>query len=100
MLRGLVPALLTPSAVVSRSEELVSAPIGDELAMMDVDTGSYYMLDDIGTFVWEAISGPTRVADVLVRVREQYDVSAERCEADVLALLESLREKGLLSADG
>lgn len=89
-----------PSATVARSDALVSAPLGEELAMMDVDSGSYYLLDDIGTFIWEALAAPILVSDVLAQVRAEYDVTPERCEADVLGLLESLHDKGLLRIGG
>ncbi len=87
---------ITPASVVARSDDAISAPLGEETAMMDVDAGKYYMLDDIATEVWARIVSPVRVADVLADLEARYDVTRERCEADVIALLERMRERGLV----
>ena len=88
--------MITESALVSRNDELLSAPVGEELAMMDIDAGTYYVLDDIGSFIWSSLAEPTCVADLLERLQERYDVTARRCSEDVLPLLEHLHEKGIV----
>ena len=94
--RPLAQTLLTESDLVRRNDELLSAPIGEEVAMMDVDAGTYYVLDDITSFIWSSLAEPTRVADLLARLQERYDVTPDRCSADVLPLLERLHEKGIV----
>jgi hypothetical protein len=88
--------VIGPSAVLTRSAEHVSAPLGEELAMMDVDAGTYYVLDDVAAFIWSRLSEPTRVAELVSDLGERYDVSPDRCEADVLPFLRQLHEKGLV----
>lgn len=88
--------MITRAAVVVRSDDLVSAVVGEDTMMMDVHSGTFFVLDDIGSFVWERLAGPTRVADLLVDVQGRFDVAPEQCEADVLALLERMRASGLV----
>jgi hypothetical protein len=94
-----MPAI-TPDSVVSRSDDALAAPLGEETAMMDVDAGRYYMLDDVGTAVWSRLDAPVRVADVVSDLQARYEVTPERCEADVIALLEQLHAKGLIRVGG
>lgn len=88
--------MITRSAVVTRSTDLVTAPVGDDLVMMDVDSGTFFALDDIGSFVWGRLTGPTVVADLLADVQERYEVAPEQCEVDVLALLVRMHDSRLI----
>jgi hypothetical protein len=46
--------------------------------------------------VWELIRDGARVSNVCAAITREYDVPSGRCEADVLALLHQLQEKGLI----
>ena len=89
--------VLTKSSTVVASGDLVSAPLGAESMMMDVDKGMYYWMDGIGTSVWERIKVPTTLGALCTDLQAEYDVPPERCEADVRAFLEELRRKGLVT---
>ena len=91
---------MTPSTVVARSDDAIAAPLGEELAMMDIDAGTYYMLDAIASDIWAHLDRPTPIAELLARLQERYEVSPEQCQADVLALLERMHEKGLVRVGG
>lgn len=82
--------------VVARGEQVITAQVGAQLAMMDVGSGSQYVLDDIASFVWSAIDRPRRVGDLLAEIRLTYDVPPAQCEKDVVALLEHMRDQGLV----
>ena len=79
-----------------RAERHVTAALGDGLAMMEIDTGTYYLLDEVAAAVWSRLEEPTRVCDLMAELRRGYDVGAEQCEADVLPFLARLRDKGLV----
>jgi hypothetical protein len=70
--------------------------LGDEVVMLDVDKGSYHLVDAIGTFVWQQLERPTAVASLIDTLQDRYDVTPERCEDDVLTYLEDLLAKGLI----
>jgi hypothetical protein len=83
-------------SLVVRASDLVSAPMGHEMAIMDMATGAYFVLDDVAAAIWDRIETPTAVHAICETLRGSYDVPAARCEADVLPFLESLRRKQLL----
>ena len=87
---------MTRSDVLVRTDRHVAAPLGETLAMMDIDAGTYYLLDDVAATVWSRLEQPTRVTDLVAELRESYDVEAEQCEADLLPFLSRLHEKGLV----
>lgn len=91
-------AKLDRNSTVQKLEALVSAPMGDELAMMDLDSGKYLVLDRIGAIVWEEIAEPIRVGDLIDRLEARFAVARDQCEADVLTFLGQLETRGLLRA--
>jgi hypothetical protein len=54
------------------------------------------VLDDVASFVWARLAEPTPVATLIADLCDHYDVSEERCEADVLPFLTDLHAKGLV----
>ena len=82
--------------VLRRTDDHVRAPLDEWLVMMDIDAGKYYLLDGVAAFVWERLAAPTAVSDLVAALCSQYDVTAARCEADVLPFLTQLHEKGLV----
>ena len=87
---------VTPASVVVASKEQLSTPGGDEVVIAGLRKGNYYALDAVGARVWQLVQAPVSVAELRHRIAEEYDVSVERCEADLLALLDALAEQGLL----
>ena len=88
--------MISRDAVLVRTGDLVSAPMGDELAMMDMETGTYFVLDEIAAAIWEQLEQPTRVSALCSALQSRYDVSASQCEADVLPFLQNLHAKRLV----
>jgi hypothetical protein len=88
--------MISSDSIVVRSGDLVAAPIGSDLAMMDLESGSYFVLDSVGAAIWEQLEQPVRVSELCERLRARYDVSEAQCEADVLQYLEKLDARRLL----
>lgn len=89
--------MIDTSQTVQRLETRAAAPMGDEIAMMDLDTGNYAVLNRVAAAIWEEIQEPVTVAELVGRMRARFDVPREQCEAEVLQFLGTLHEKGLVS---
>ena len=83
-------------SVVVASKRQVSSDLGGEAAILDLEGGVYYGLDEVGARMWEMIQEPRPVSEVRDALIEEYDVESERCERDLLALLERLAEERLI----
>lgn len=88
--------MIGPGAVLRRTDRHVSASLGDAVAMMDVDAGKYYVLDDVASFIWSRLEQPTSLEELVAELARRYDVAADRCEADVLPFLGDLEARGLV----
>jgi hypothetical protein len=72
-----------------------SADLAGELMLLSVDRGRYYNLNAVGARVWHLIASPRAIADVCRQLESEFDVSPERCQADVLELVSRLVGEGL-----
>ena len=88
-------AISTENVVVA-SEEHVSADLDSESVILSLKNGTYYGLDPLGAHIWELIQEPRQVLEVRDAILSEYDVGAEQCETDLIALLDQLKSEGLI----
>jgi len=87
---------LSARSIVVASSNQVSCPLGDESAILNLSNTVYYGLDPVGTRVWHLLQKPKSVSELRDALVDEYDVDAERCENDLLELLEKMRVEGLI----
>lgn len=78
------------------SDEQVSTALGDETVILGMVDGVYYGLGAVGARVWALLATPRRVSQLVGTITDEFDVTPEQCERDVLALLEDLSERRLI----
>jgi hypothetical protein len=78
------------------SDKQVSTSLGDETVILGMADGVYYGLDAVGARVWTLLATPQRVSELVSAVTREFDVRADECERDVLALLDELAERRLV----
>ncbi len=86
---------LPPS--VTLSPEVMSRQVATETVLLDLASGTYYGLDEVGTRIWLLLGEgktPTQVRDIL---RDEYEAGEEQLEADIGRLLDELRDRGLIT---
>lgn len=84
-------------SVVQRSTDLVHAEVDGEVTMMSVETGRYYGLTTVATRIWHLLEGPIRVGELCQRLQTEYRVTRERCEEEVLELLDHMLQEGVVT---
>ena len=91
---------LSNTSVVVVSQDQVSADLSPDrsgaVVILGLKDGVYYELNEVGACIWRLIRQPRSVQSVVDAILEEYDVPAEECMADVLALAENLAKFGLI----
>lgn len=82
---------------VVATDRHLHAEIEEETVILQSDTQTYYSLNPIASRIWEMLQEPREIAEIRDTILQEYDVSPNRCEADLLELLESLSEEDLVS---
>ena len=87
---------MTDTTVLSRREGLMTADMNGSAVMMDIMSGKYYNLGEVGGRIWEMLEEPMTLGALVQKLTDEYDVSVERCRSDMLPFLNTLIERGLL----
>jgi hypothetical protein len=90
---------ITFQTVLSASKDQVSSEIGGEAVILNLQSGTYYGLDEVGNRIWELIQTPRSVKEVQETLMEEYEVEADQCEKDLLALLQMLADENLIEIE-
>jgi hypothetical protein len=88
--------MISMNSVITVTKELVSADLGEEVAILHLENGVYYGLDAVGARIWDLIQEPKRVDELQNSILMEYDVEPGRCKSDLLDLLEELEGQGLV----
>ena len=88
---------LTLNDTVVVSDKQVSADLSGEVVILGMKEGVYFGVDAAGARIWALLQSPQRLGDVVATLTGEYDVSAEQCAMDVLAFVEDLVNRGLVT---
>jgi len=83
--------------LIVRSEGYLSAEVDNEVAMLNIEKGTCYGLNKVGSRIWNLIEAPMSVNDLCAKLVAEFDVEPQICERQVLDLLEELRAEGLIA---
>lgn len=87
---------ISGSSIVVAAKHHVSCDLAGEAVILGVKSGIYYGLNATGARIWGLVQAPTTVDEVCDTIVAEYNVEAERCKHDILALLEELLTNGLI----
>ena len=91
--------MVSGSSTVVAAKDQVSSDLGGEVAILDLKAGVYYGLDTVGARIWSLIQEPRTVNEIRDILLEEYEVEPERCERDLLVLLQRLADERLIEVE-
>lgn len=93
--RGVRPRF-RPDTVVRVAGDRLTARRSDDAVVLDLDSGTYFGFEGIGAAIWELVQRSARVDAIRDAILARYDVTPERCEADLESFLGEMLEKRLI----
>jgi hypothetical protein len=87
---------ITVHSIVAVAKDQVSADLSGEAAILNLKSGIYYGLDAVGARIWNLLQEARAVKEIRDTLVQEYDVEADQCEKDLLALLGELLSKELI----
>jgi len=82
---------------VSIPADVMVRQLGEELVILDLASGTYFGLDEIGARIWSLMEDGRSLREVCDDMVARYEVQADEVERDVLALARDLCERGLIN---
>jgi len=92
--------LVTLDDRVEFSEDVIAQQVGEEMVLLDLESEVYYGLDPVGRRIWELLIEHRRLRVVFETVVEEYDVTPEVLQQDLLQLVQELQARGLTQVVG
>ena len=88
--------MLTRAARLQIPEQVVTRQVGDETVLLNLESGTYFGLDPVGSRFLELLEVEGTLAAVLAKMLEEFDVTEAQLEADLLRLADEMLASGLL----
>jgi len=88
------------SSRIVRAENLMSAPVDNEIVILNMAGNNYIGLDEIGLHIWDLFEEPCRVDELCDRLSREFEATPGEITADVLRFLEELHHEGLIRIVG
>ncbi|MGB1250823.1 MAG: PqqD family protein [Candidatus Promineifilaceae bacterium] len=87
---------LTQTSILQRSDSASYEVVAGEAILIDINTGTYFSLNKIGTEFWEMIDGTQSILAQATVVAGKYDVDVAMVSADLLEIAEKMAADGLV----
>ena len=87
---------LNAGTVVAAAKDQISCDLANEAAVLNLKTGVYFGLDDVGAAVWKLLQTPTTVAAICDALLHEYAVEPVQLQSDVCELLTDMMKEGLV----
>jgi len=88
-------AIATTSLVV-RTEGMMTAPVDNEIVILNMKGNNYISLDAIGRRIWELLETPVNVDDLCRQLGTEFEGTQEQICTDVISFLTELEQEGLV----
>jgi hypothetical protein len=87
---------ISDSATIAMASDVLASELGPEVVMLSLRDGTYYGLEGVGVEIWRMLQTPVTIPRIVAALVETYEVDAERCRSDVLTVIVTLVERGLV----
>mgnify|MGYP001101787453 CR=1 FL=1 len=83
--------------VYKKKDSIVSRKIADEFILVPIsqnvaDLQNIYSLNEVAARIWELIDGKMRVKKIRDKIVEEFEVTSEEAEKDLLEYLQQLEK--------
>ncbi len=80
--------------------EITSKVMDGEAIIINLATGIYYSMENVGGLIWEGVEQEQSLEHILQRVLARYEVPAEQAQKDLESLVGQLRDENLVVLQG
>lgn len=77
-------------------QQVIARQVGEETVMLDLANGTYFSLDLVGARIWQLLGEGKTLAEICAVMMDEYEVSRDEIERDVVSLMEELTAHGLI----
>lgn len=79
------------------SPDAMESVLGEETVLLDLNSGTYFGLDEVGTHVWQGLGDGLTPAEICKRIASEFTEVPDNVEQDIRSFLGELAERKLIS---
>lgn len=91
--------MTTLQSTITVPEDVLFHELSGEAVLLNLKTGKYYGLDEVGTRMWQLILEHGKLGPAYQILLDEYDVLADQLESDLIHLIDALADQGLLMVE-
>ena len=81
---------------VVRTTGIMTAPVDQEIVLLNMAKNNYVSLDEVGRRIWELIEAPVVVTELCTQLAQEFEGTEQQITADVIQFLTQLEGDGLV----
>lgn len=85
------------NTIVVRKTEIETTDIDGEKAMIDINEGKYFMLNEVAGTIWNKIARPCSVKEIILHLIDVYNVDDETCRKNTIEFLGKMYDATLIT---
>jgi hypothetical protein len=79
-----------------QNKKVIQSKIGDEVVMLDMDSGFYFGLNSVASIIWGMLEKSTSFEEVINELMKEYNVDRQTCENDTRSFWDQLLERNII----
>ena len=88
-----------PGSRIKVQKDVLFRDLGGEAVVLNLKSGKYYGLDEVGTRMWALLAEHGQVEPAYQVLLDEYDVTGDRLQQDLLHFVDELIASGLMQVD-
>lgn len=89
--------MVSELSIIEAVKDHISSDLGGEAVILNLQSGVYFGLNQVGAEIWKMVQEPKTVQQVKNMVLEQFEVEPQQCQEDIIALLQELEKNQLVT---
>ncbi len=84
------------NAIFKRTKDSLSTEIEGETVILNMETGKYCGLNEVGTVIWNELEKKSRFEVLKSRILKEFEVSEEDCTNHLITFLKEMAVNNLI----
>lgn len=85
--------------IILKNKNIATTKIDDELMLLCIDSGTYYKLDKVASYIWENIVDGTTLKALCLKIDKEFDETNDDTANEVSQFICEMKKYGLLNVE-
>ncbi|MBO3699060.1 PqqD family protein [Roseivirga sp. E12] len=82
--------------LLKKSDDLIEASLGESLALMSIESGKYFGMNQVAKYVWQAMNEEVSFDDLISKLISTFDIDTATCANDCRNFIQELHQKNMV----